>query len=155
MDPGLAELFTDSVGFHIVERAIASTHLEFRQVKKLPLAQNITQPVFFLRILFRHGPYDQRIVSIQPISQPMGARREQRRVRIRAHRADLLHKAVERLDVSLYRRVLHRAVLENVALENCVERRGVGRCGPRSRGQPGQSDQADPRHSFFSSSLAA
>src|SRR5207248_3735934 len=115
-------------------------------------ADKTSEAVFFFRILLRHRPKYECVVSVQPICQPMGARRKQGRMRIRAHQSDLFDEAAERPDPRSQIGVLHRAIVEDVALQNGVQRSRIRRYWLRRANCPHEQSKEDntPWHySFF------
>ena len=103
MNPRLLELLPDGIRFDIVLNSV------------------------LLRIIRRHYPNHQRIVCIDSVRQPMGARREEGGMRIRAYGANLFNKAAERIERHPQSTVPDRSILLDVALEDGVEGRAVGR----------------------------
>ena len=136
MNPRLFELFPDGIGFNIIQATLASAGLEQRFLKKLLLARRAAEPAFLFRVFLRHGPKHPRIISIQPVRQPMGTRREQGGMRVRAYRSNLTHKKAERVERHPQSAIPYRSILLDVALQDAVERRAVRRRRPWG-GPPG------------------
>src|SRR5260221_12018487 len=113
MNPRLLELLPDGIRFDIVLNSV------------------------LLRIIRRHYPNHQRIVCIDSVRQPMGARREEGGMRIRAYGADLFHKAAERIErhpTAAYRTLPFSST---GALQDGVEGRAVRRRRRDESGLPG------------------